>query len=327
MKQKKGITTGLLLIFSGIIWILWNMGLLRYEEWEAVLRYWPALLILAGLFMIVGGEYARSISVLLIVLAAVAGITYNSGRFKRNLQQDWWEDRPRKEERQERNRERARRTDKTDNSAIRSNRVAYEITPEIKEGVLKVEGGAGIFKIKETSEQMFEANIESNLLEYNSSLKTNKIDGVATIVLKQDDKPVKLRNSRLSNDVNLYLNPDLLWNIALNIGAGKAELDLSKFRIKEVDIETGASALDIKLGDRTDRQEIKIESGLATLDIEFPVSLGCEVKINGDLNLENFIGFEKVSRGIYRTPEFANAKKKAFLELDAGLSKININKY
>src|SRR5690606_24156822 len=199
--------------------------------------------------------------------------------------------------------------------------------PEIKEGVLKVEGGAGIFKIKETSEQMFEANIESNLLEYNSSLKTNKIDGVATIVLKQDDKPVKLRNSRLSNDVNLYLNPDLLWNIALNIGAGKAELDLSKFRIKEVDIETGASALDIKLGDRTDRQEIKIESGLATLDIELPVSLGCEVKINGDLNLENFIGFEKVSRGIYRTPEFANAKKKAFLELDAGLSKININKY
>src|SRR5690606_10269997 len=99
--------------------------------------------------------------------------------------------------------------------------------------------------------------------------------------------------------------------------------DLRKFRVKELNIDAGVSALEIKLGDKTDRQDIKIDSGLAALDIWFPRNVGCEVKVKGELNLEDFDGFENVSKGLYRTSEFSSSEKKAFLEVDAGLSKIN----
>lgn len=273
------------------------MGLLRYEDWEEVIRYWPGLLILAGLFMIVGGEASRSVSVFLIIMAAIAGIAYHSGKFTRNLKQDWWNDSPMYEKKQERNREKTKRNSR-DTKSIGTHKVAYELAPEIKEGELKIDGGAGLFKLKEVSNQLFEAHIESNVLGYQSSLKTNTNNGVATIVLKQDEKDVEIKNTKFNNDVNLMLNPDLLWVVEMNLGAGKAELDLRKFRVKELNIDAGVSALEIKLGDKTDRQDIKIDSGLAALDIWFPRNVGCEVKVKGELNLADFDGFENVSKGL-----------------------------
>ncbi len=327
MKQRKGLTTGLFLIVMGVVWILWNMGLLSFHEWEAVLRYWPALLVLAGLGLIVGGENARGLSVLLIMLAVVAGITYNTGKFTNNIKQDWWGNMPDREERLERRKEREKRRNDREGETYHKNTFQYDLTPEIKEGKLKVDGGVGVFILKEPTTGLFKANVESSLLGYNSSLKTNKLDSIATITLKQDDGDVNLKNSKFNNEANLMLNPDLLWTIDMNIGAGKAKLDLSPFRVKKLSIETGASALEVRLGDRVENMQVKIESGLAALRLEIPGALGCEVKVSGDLNLEDFEGLEKVSKGLYRTEGFSSAEKKAFLELEAGLSKIDIRKY
>lgn len=328
MKSRNGLTTGLVLIITGVVWILWNMGLISYEQWEGVLRYWPVLLILAGLSMMIGGENTKSLSFLLIVLALISGLLNHSGKLKQKVTQEWWEDSPDKRDRSERKRDRERRRNEKDAvSSATNNRFQYELTPEIKEGILKIEGGAGVYILKDQSPLLFQADIESDIVSYRSSLKTNKLEGVATVALEQEGDDVNIGGTKIKNEVKMLLNPDIMWTVDLDLGAGKADLDLSPFKVKELNIETGASALDIKLGDKVENMKVKIDSGLAALVFRIPSGLGCEVKLKGDLNLEDFEGFVKVSKGLYRTEGFSVADNKVFLEVDSGLSKIDIKKY
>ena len=77
MRRSNGIFWGGLLIVLGIFWLLRNVGFLHID-WQEVSRFWPALLILAGIGLLAsGGErgsVGRGISGILIALAVLAGI-------------------------------------------------------------------------------------------------------------------------------------------------------------------------------------------------------------------------------------------------------------
>jgi hypothetical protein len=63
------------------------------------------------------------------------------------------------------------------------------------------------------------------------------------------------------------------------------------------------------------------------MDILIPDSVGCEIDSDDALSSKNYEGFKRISHNIYRTDNFDSSSKKIFIEIDCGVSSIDVKKY
>ena len=63
------------------------------------------------------------------------------------------------------------------------------------------------------------------------------------------------------------------------------------------------------------------------MTVEVPESVGCEVRLDGALNVKNLDDLVRVSEGLYRSPNYDDASRKIMIRYDAGLSKVKIRRY
>jgi hypothetical protein len=89
----------------------------------------------------------------------------------------------------------------------------------------------------------------------------------------------------------------------------------------------GAASLDVKLGSLSEETRLNVEAGASNIDILVPEEVGCQVKTDDVLSSKNIYGFTKIKSDLYRTEGFDDADKKIFIEIDCGVSSINIRRY
>ena len=104
-------------------------------------------------------------------------------------------------------------------------------------------------------------------------------------------------------------------------------LDLTKFKVENIYVGMGAASLKVKLGTLSEETRLNIEAGASSIDISVPKDVGCQVITDDVLSSKNLYGFIKIKSGLYRTAEFDEASKKIFIEIDCGISSINIRRY
>ncbi len=356
MKKSSGIFWGGLLIILGSFWLLRNLGVLDID-WYEVSRFWPVLLVLAGISLLASGRerggWGGGIAGVLIALAVLGGITHRTDRALNNNRGNWnfdwdndwdndddeWDfgDNNRNRNRlREENRERSRKYEEdynrdkekqSENRDIRNRHYEYEMENDLKEATLNFEGGAGEFKINSSTDKLFEAESRSSLGGFRSDIRNNRNTNTAVIDFKMESGRINLKKGKNENSVEINLNAKPLWNIDMGLGAGEAKFDLSDFKVKTLKVSTGVADLNVKLGDRVERTDVKIESGVASVTLEVPQSVGCEVRIEGILNDRNLGDLRKVSDNLYRSPGFEEASRKIVIDYDAGLSEVNIRRY
>lgn len=73
-EQNENTTWGVLFIFAGIILLLNTFGIIPWEIWETLLHFWPVLIIIAGVQMILGGSRIARILSRLITLALIGWV-------------------------------------------------------------------------------------------------------------------------------------------------------------------------------------------------------------------------------------------------------------
>ena len=359
MKKSNGIFWGGLLVILGVFWLLRNLGFLHID-WQEVSRFWPILLILAGVSLLVSGRersgWGGGMAGILIALAVLGGITHRTDRAldegRRSWNFDWnnddekddeWDfgdrDRERNDNRnrlREENRERSRKyeedykrdtDDQSEKRDVHNRHYEYEMENGLKEATLNFEGGAGEFKLKGGTDKLFEAESRSSLGGFQSEIRNNRNANTAVIDFKMESGKINLKKGENENSVEINLNEKPLWNIDMGLGAGDAKFDLSDFRVKSLKVSTGVADLNVKLGDKVSRTDVKIKSGVASVTLEIPESVGCEVHIDGMLNDKNLGDLREVSSGLYRSPGFEQAARKIMIDYDAGLSEVNIRRY
>lgn len=65
---------GFVILFVGIVFLLNNLGLLPWVVWDQLWRFWPVIIILIGLQMLLGRSFASRIIITLLILFILAGI-------------------------------------------------------------------------------------------------------------------------------------------------------------------------------------------------------------------------------------------------------------
>jgi hypothetical protein len=333
MKNSRGIYWGGLLVILGGLWLLRNLNLLQIE-WNHVLPYWPILLILAGIVLLASGRqqgaYGGLVG-LLITLAVFGGIV---NRTDKALDSDRWnfgwndhDDWDGNEQDDNDYHDRDYDHKKHDRSKPVKGNYKYEMEDFIQKASFNLEGGAGSFTLKGNTGKLFEADTRTNVVGFNSNSSVNKLDNSATINLKMGEGNISIKNGEIKNEASIKLNEAPVWKIDLGIGAGKGDFDLSNYKVESLKVSTGVADMDIRLGDKLPYSHVKIESGVASVTIEIPSSVGCEMRIDGALNAQSLEGLDKVHNDLYRSAGFDKAEKKIVIDFEGGLTSVKIKRY
>lgn len=309
--KNKNVFWGVLLVVIGALFIFDNLGFFDFS-FRSIFDMWPALLILWGISMLpIKGGIKTTLSVVTVLLAILVGTTRDySDHWSTNFGQrihmrnfDW--------------------DDFDDDESTRDNVYSYSFTEDYNESievaVLNMDIAAGKFRIEDTTIFLIDFEAENNLGQYEKEIMKNGSTTEIYVRLENGH----FRSGTSKNRAYIKLNTKPSWEMKLDVGAADFVADLRAFKVSKVEIDGGASAIKLKIGDKQDETNIDIESGASAVKIYVPESAGCEVISNtvlSDLDLDGFIKEGEK----YRTPNFDDAKQKIYIELNAAISALRV---
>jgi len=151
-------------------------------------------------------------------------------------------------------------------------------------------------------------------------------DGINRVNLEFGGNLTLFGNQKLKR-AKVLLNPKALWNMDIDGGATSMNADLSALRISSLNLEVGASSVNLRLGLIQDSSFYHIEGGAAKFLIEIPEDAGCRITQESGLSKHDFPNFIKKANNVYETPNYATSKKKIILDIQTGISSITVQKY
>jgi Domain of unknown function (DUF5668) len=324
--NSKSLFTGGILILLGILFLGKEWGWFHIN-WHEISRLWPLLLIYLGLIALLGKSNS-SATVITIVLLCIAiptvlvrscqervGTAFNKNGIDFDMDDD-----------DDHDHNHDHNDDDDDTSFKGSNqKLNSPMSADIKSASFNFSGGAAEFIIAGTSKDLVEA--DANLDFGNISLKKtgDSTNPTVDFALRGKKNNINIGDDN-DNKINLKLNPAVLWDMNFEFGAGKADFDLSEYKVKTLSIKTGLTKTDVKLGDKVDNLDVKIESGLTEIEFKVPESVGCRIDIDGGLNDKDFDGFIQ-KNGHWETPNYDKSTKKISLNFNGGLQSLKVRRY
>ena len=304
---------GVVLVLIGILFILKNVGVIFFD-WRTIWRLWPLILILWGISLIPVKDYLKLIfSVVAIGVSVILVSTFdksgyysfgwdgNNHRYEKNWEDDNWKEGTAEQE------------------------LFQTYDSVIQRVELNLEAAAGDFRMSDDTpdDKLLTFWKKGNIGNYSM---TSQDDSTTRVInLKIEDSQVKFHNKGMQ--VKLGLNQKPVWDMNFDIGAASIDFDLSNYKVGKLSIDGGASSIDIKLGDLSDLTEVDIDAGASSIDIQIPESVGAELRTETVLSSRNFQGFKKISQGLFRTDNYDKSTKKITVDIDAGVSSVDINRY
>lgn len=308
MRTEK-IIWGLILVFVGGILLLQNFGVIDFQ-WQVIFRFWPVILILIGANLLFSRDDSRSGAAILILLTLlVLGFITYKGITSIDEESEW-----------------SFRNDRDDNERIESGHIFIEeYNDSIAKAVLNISGGATKYILKDTSTNLFQADVRKSFGNY-SLLKTfSDSTQILDFKMKGNSQWEFKRNH--GNTAILKLNPNPIWDISVEMGAGTANLDLSLFKIDKLSIKGGAASFKVKLPAPIKATAVSVETGVSEMEISIPRSAACKITTESGLSSSDFKGFKKQSDGTYTNENYESAYNAIDLNLKGGLSKFKVLQY
>jgi len=201
---------------------------------------------------------------------------------------------------------------------------AQPFDPSVKAAKLTLNGGASIYKISDTTNQLFRA--DAMLFHSRYGLNGHKEDSIYTMDLTMKSKSSTQFGTQ-SDSVNLKLNLAPIWDITVNTGETDLDFDLSKYKLRNFKIDGSAGSFSVKLGSPFAQTIVRIGVGAADVTISIPKSAACRIEEHAAISSTTFNGFDKKVDGSYQTAGYSSAKNKILIYFVGGVSDFKVQKY
>jgi hypothetical protein len=304
--KTSNIFWGVFFISVGSLVLLGNLTDLNFT-WNSAWKFWPMVLILIGVSILVKNQIGKGIVAgvagLVLALTLYASVTATTNLIDNDFEINF-----------------------DDEAAIYdTTNFSQEYSDSIKTATLNFSAGAGGFKILTPTDKLIDFVTAGSLNNY--SLNRSDLDSNSEINFEMKNNRIKLNNKNYKNSVEMSLNKNPEWTLNFEVGAASVDLDLTQYKVSRFNIGMGAASLNIKLGNLVDIARIDIDAGASDIDILIPDSVGCEINSDVALSSKNYEGFKKVDNNLYRSEDFEKYPKKIFIEIDCGVSSIDVKKY
>jgi hypothetical protein len=298
---------GVFFLSIGGLLLLGNFTELNFY-WDTAWKFWPLVLVLIGVAILVKNQAGKAVvgalAGLILALSLYASISATSNLFQNDFHFVFNDD---------------------EYSISDTTFFSEDYSDSISTATLNFKGGAGSFKMEAPTEKL--SNIVAVGNESNYTLKRNDTESHSDLYFNMKKTKVNFGKNHYKNNVEIALNKEPDWELNFDVGAASLDMDLTPYKVSKVDIDMGAAALNIKFGDLSDLARLKIDAGASDINILVPDSVGCEIDSDASLSSKHYEGFEKVSKNVYRTGNFDEAKKKIYIEVDCGVSSIDVRRY
>ncbi len=297
---------GVLLVLIGVLFILKNTGVLFFN-WHTIWNLWPVILILWGISLIPVKDWIKAVLSIATVIITFCVVQKYGNNDNWNWHFNYNDDKD--------------NTEMNNNEPITQN-LSEDMDSLVKYATLNLNIGVGDFRIKDTTDKLIILDRTGSQGRY--SMTSEDVDSTRRIKLSLDKAEFR---GEVKNNVEMKLNAYPIWDIELNVGAAQVNFDLSLFKTRKVNIQGGASDVEVKLGSLYPESNVDIEAGAASITVKIPKEAGCEITTNTFLASKNFNGFNKVDSHHYQTSGFVTAAKKIHINMQAGMASIDVIRY
>lgn len=317
------ISWGLIVLFVGLVLLFSNLGYINFN-WFAVFSLWPVLLIIFGVSFILPDK-AESKYIMALITIGVLVLFAHQGLQPRGSNGGWsFNNGIEGEVEEEKSIDRKRGS---------KEHFSRTLNPETKYATLKIEGGAVSYHIGKSNNDLFKAEASSNIGGFSLLHMEQGRTGVAsaehvTLDFKmQSQKSIKL-NKDVQNIAYINLSAVPIWDIELEIGAGKADFDLTDYKMVKLDIDGGVSSINVKMGMPYENEvQVNFDGGLANFELAIPKGAACRIVSDSALSSQRFEGFIKQEDGSFVTENYNASQKKFAVNIDSGLSNFSVRRY
>ena len=288
---------GLLIVSFGLVFLGQSIGLLNYDQFNQLSQFWPLILILFGIALIVRHlNYGWMIILVSFILCFI--FMYFSLSFK--IIDDY---------------------NIRSNQKAETNYFSENLPSEVKKAKIIINTGAVNLKITSSSDKLIDGKLVSkfSVPELEKSIS-------------QDEITIRIKNTKISggfwgkSDFNIAITDKIPVELDINSGASNINLDLENIILSNLNLNTGASSMDIKIG-QTEEASIEVNTGASSLNILLPKDLGVKVIAKTGLTSKNFEDFIQKDNNTYQTSNYDEALNKLNFSISSGASSITIKQY
>jgi hypothetical protein len=295
-RRRGSIVLPLILILLGILLLLHNFGLVDWNVWVAIARFWPLILIALGLELILGrGSISRSI-VIIIVLAIIFGLALRHP---------------------------------TARGAITRTRVEKPLSGATS-AEIEIHMGVGALYLSSLpdSSDLINGTVDTAVGEWltqDFNITANK----ARLVLDTENRDFFAH----FNFFGLGAQPARKWDLSLNesipvsldirTGVGEARIDLERVLATDVKVSTGVGKTDLTLP-ATGHSRVTLSGGIGETIIHVPRGVAARIRTTTGIGSVQVYGNYTRVNNEYISPDFNTAENRVDLEVKGGIGSIRI---
>jgi hypothetical protein len=200
-----------------------------------------------------------------------------------------------------------------------------KLRDDVERANITLGGGAGSIDIRSSeSVEILRARLESNFTHITQ--RSSVSNDVQNVELSLNAGNHWWRGN-YTNDLAVTLSESLPLSLNIDAGASRIRGDLSDVELRRLDIDSGASNLELRLGSRQEITDVAIDIGVSSCELLLPKDAGISVRIDSGLSNINFAGLREVSNGYYESDNYDNADKKIHIRGSIGMAKLTLKYY
>lgn len=289
----------LILITIGVLFLLANLGALPFSFWEIATRFWPLLLILIGLDIILGRRsLLGSLAILLLWIALVAGVLWLAFAQGGGL---------------------------LPSAAMVSDELAQPLG-DIKSAT--VELNIGTARTNVTTLGSDTNDLMKGTFRHAAGTRVVKTYNVAgsegRLALKEEGVSFVFFGGGSVSRWEIGLNPQVPIALRINGGVGRATLDLAALNLTSLNIDAGIGAVDVTTP-KSGVVTLRVNGGVGSATITIPPGVAARIRVDGGLGgiRVDESRFPKFG-SVYQSADYATATNKIDIDVDGGVGSITI---
>lgn len=296
--RNEGLTGAVFMLGLGITFLLSNLGYLQIDPWRLLATIWPVIFVAIGMDLVIGRRrnWLTMLLGLIVVLAVLAGTLWYSGIW-------------------------------LSPSGLTAGTPLNYAPQAVASARIEISPGAGSLKI---NGQAAPGTLISGVIpETTDTWRVNQ-------EIRQDGNQAVVKLSATGNqayfpgnrqnltDWQLELNPVIPIDLAIDLGAGEADLDLAKLQVKNLKYDFGVGTLRLHLPEGSALTG-EVDGGIGFLTIQVPSTVGVEIQAETGLVIRSLpTGYTKAGENLYRSPNFQTAATKVNLKINLALGQLII---
>lgn len=293
-EPRRHLVLPILLIVAGVLLLLDQMGVWQVP-WLTLARFWPALLVLIGLEMVLGRTRAGSIVVLVLVAGSVAlGAAYWAPRLEAP-------------------------------SSAQSRHLSHPLGSLDKATILLqfAVGEVEVSALHATSESLYEADVR-----YDPARTELK----AELTGSGDDTRASLRSTQMGiawapglpvDHWEVSLSPRLPLRLEVQGGVGESHLDLTGLRLSRLEAKLGVGEATLVLSEIGPYQA-NIDCGVGQLTVLVPDGVEARLHVNTGLGAVNVGPRFRRDGDVYVTEGYEANADALEIDIDGGVGQLTV---